>query len=50
MVLKIDKTNTWKAAYRLVRKGARLVVLLVAAVLFGAAVYEHISAWRIAGY
>jgi pimeloyl-ACP methyl ester carboxylesterase len=38
--------GAWKAAYRLVRIGARLVAILVAVVLLGAAVHEHIGAWR----
>ena len=36
----------WKAAYRLVLVAARLVAILVALVLLGAAVYEHVGAWR----
>jgi pimeloyl-ACP methyl ester carboxylesterase len=38
--------DAWKAAYRLVRIGARLVAVLLAVVLVGAALYEHIGAWR----
>jgi pimeloyl-ACP methyl ester carboxylesterase len=38
--------DAWKAAYRLVRVGARLVAVLVGVVLLGAALYEHIGAWR----
>lgn len=36
----------WKAASRLVRRGARLVAVLVVVVLLVAALYEHIGAWR----
>ena len=36
----------WKAAYRVARTGVRLVAVLVALVLVGAAAYEHIGAWR----
>ena len=39
-------SDAWKAAYRLVRRGARLVAVLVAVVLLGAALYEHIGEWR----
>jgi pimeloyl-ACP methyl ester carboxylesterase len=35
-----------RAAYRLVRTAARLAALLVAVVLVGALLYEHIGAWR----
>jgi pimeloyl-ACP methyl ester carboxylesterase len=35
-----------KAVYRLLRVGARLVAILAALVVLGAAVYEHIGAWR----
>jgi pimeloyl-ACP methyl ester carboxylesterase len=38
--------GAWGAAHRLVRVGARLVAVLVAIVLLGAASYEHIGAWR----
>jgi pimeloyl-ACP methyl ester carboxylesterase len=38
--------DAWKSAYRLARTGARLVAVLVAVVLLGAALYEHIGAWR----
>jgi pimeloyl-ACP methyl ester carboxylesterase len=38
--------GAWNAAYRLIRTAARLVALLVAVVLTGAALYEHIGAWR----
>lgn len=34
------------AAYRLIRRSARLVAMLVAVVLLGAALYEHVGAWR----
>lgn len=36
----------WKAAHRVARTGVRLVAVLVALVLVGAAAYEHIGAWR----
>jgi hypothetical protein len=36
----------WKAAYRLVRVGIRLVAMLAALVLIAAAMYEQIGAWR----
>jgi pimeloyl-ACP methyl ester carboxylesterase len=36
----------WKTAYRVARTGVRLVAVLVALVLVGAAAYEHIGAWR----
>lgn len=35
-----------RSGYRLVRGGARLVAMLVAIALLGAAVYEQIGAWR----
>ena len=38
--------DTWTVAHRLVRIGARLVAVLVAVVLLGGALYEHIGAWR----
>jgi pimeloyl-ACP methyl ester carboxylesterase len=38
--------GAWNAAYRLVRLAARLVAILVTLVLLGAAVYEHVGAWR----
>jgi hypothetical protein len=38
--------GAWKAAYRLLRVGARLAAILAALVALGAAVYEHIGAWR----
>ena len=38
--------DAWKGAYRLARTGARLVAVLVAVVLLGAALYEHIGEWR----
>src|SRR3954471_24969510 len=38
--------DAWKGAYRLIRMGARLVTVLVAVVLLGAVLYEHIGAWR----
>ena len=38
--------DAWKGAHRLVRTGARLVAVLLAVVLLGAASYEHIGAWR----
>lgn len=38
--------GAWKAAYRLVRVGAGLAVMLAGLVLLGAAVYEHVGAWR----
>ena len=36
----------WNAAYRVARTGVRLVAVLGALVLVGAAAYEHIGAWR----
>lgn len=36
----------WPAAFRLVRRGARLLGLLTVLVLLGAALFEHIGAWR----
>lgn len=42
----MSERGGWKAAYRLVRIGARLVAMLVAVVLLGAVVYEHLGAWR----
>jgi pimeloyl-ACP methyl ester carboxylesterase len=36
----------WKAAYRLVRASVRLFAVLAALVILGAAVYEHVGAWR----
>lgn len=36
----------WTAAFRYVRRGARLVAMLAALVLLGAALYEHVGAWR----
>jgi len=38
--------GAWRAAYRLLHRGARLVAMFVAVVLLGAALYEHIGAWR----
>ena len=38
--------ETWTAAYRLVRVGARGVAILAALVLLAAAIYEHVGAWR----
>jgi len=35
-----------KTAFRLVRIGVRLAAMVVAVVLLGAVVYEHIAAWR----
>jgi hypothetical protein len=38
--------RAWNAAYRLVRVVAKLVAIIVALVVLGAAAYEHIGAWR----
>lgn len=38
--------NPWKTAYRLARAAARLLAALLAVVLVGAALYEHVGAWR----
>ncbi len=40
------RSGAWKAAYRLLRKGARPLAVLAAVVLLGAFLYEHIGAWR----
>lgn len=42
----MPERGAWKATFRLVRVAARLVVIVVALVLLGAAVYEHVGAWR----
>ena len=42
----MSEGGAWKAAYRLVRVGFRLVAMLAALVLLAAAMYEHIGAWR----
>jgi pimeloyl-ACP methyl ester carboxylesterase len=39
-------SERWKAAYRVFRFGARLLAGLMAIVLLGAFLYEHIGAWR----
>jgi pimeloyl-ACP methyl ester carboxylesterase len=36
----------WRAAFRLARRAARLVAVLIGLVLLGATLYEHIGAWR----
>jgi pimeloyl-ACP methyl ester carboxylesterase len=38
--------RAWKAAYRLAGIGARAGGIVVAALLVGAATYEHVGAWR----
>src|SRR5688572_1223289 len=38
--------GAWRAAYRLLRLAIRLVAILVVLVLLGAAVFEHVGAWR----
>jgi pimeloyl-ACP methyl ester carboxylesterase len=38
--------GAWKAACRLIRVAARLIGMLAALVLFGAAIYEQINAWH----
>src|SRR5688500_7006294 len=38
--------SSWKAAYRVVRMATRLVAMIVALMLLGAAADEHIGAWR----
>jgi pimeloyl-ACP methyl ester carboxylesterase len=42
----MPESGAGKAAYRVLRTGARLVAILAASVLLGAALYEHIGAWR----
>jgi pimeloyl-ACP methyl ester carboxylesterase len=42
----MPRGGAWRGVYRLIRRGAWLFAILVSVVLVGAALYEHIGAWR----